>query len=313
MQTSQSESSIISRAAASDKKTRGRGSKSRGFTLIELLVVIAIIAILAALLLPALSAAKERAKATQCLSNARQLMLGWIMYQGDHHDKFMTTWVGVITQEGWAAGSRDNTNVWLLAGPNIPPDTCQMAYYIKQPKLYKCPADTYQKAGAPANTGGYRVRSYSMNGVMCGSGPTVLGHGPNSDRSYFGSGANSLNTTAQKMADLRHPSMAFVTLDEQGDSINDGKFMFDPGGILGNEHWRDMPASYHMNGCSFSFADGHSEIHKWLAVGDVNGIPNSKTVWPVTMTGAEPWQGVNLATSPDYEWMDDHMPYLSYP
>jgi prepilin-type processing-associated H-X9-DG protein len=108
------------------------------------------------------------------------------------------------------------------------------------------------------------------------------------------------------VTDLMQPAMAFVMLDEQADSISDGAFMLDPGYALGQERWRDLPGSYHNNGCDITFADGHSEIHRWQPINDNPGFP--KTVWPFTMiNGNHPWKR-KAGFSPDYEWMDDHMP-----
>src|ERR1044071_5848400 len=75
----------------SKTETNFSNRKRSGFTLIELLVVIAIIAILAAMILPAMAKAKDKAKGAHCINNLKQLTLGWIMYAGDFDDKLVRT------------------------------------------------------------------------------------------------------------------------------------------------------------------------------------------------------------------------------
>ena len=148
--------------------------------------------------------------------------------------------------------------------------------------------------------------------VHAPSGAKVQGNNPNGRR-YFGSGGAGVGSAAHKMNDLNTPGPVnvFVVLDEQADSMSavngDATFMVDPGYPPAGEFWRDLPGSYHNGAGSFSFADGHSEIHKWLQ----QGI-NARTVYPVakvTYGNSAPWKTVSMRNASDYEWVQDHMPY----
>jgi prepilin-type N-terminal cleavage/methylation domain-containing protein/prepilin-type processing-associated H-X9-DG protein len=144
--------SEISRFPSSGAAFPARSANGKGaFTLIELLVVIAIIAILAALLLPALSQAKEKAKAAQCLSNFKQIGLAGTMYAQDYNDTYFHLGGGEIPNYGcW---TKDPGSTVLLA-PNDPLAYWAIGYleyFAKNRRLFRCPscvhADEWKDGG----------------------------------------------------------------------------------------------------------------------------------------------------------------------
>jgi prepilin-type N-terminal cleavage/methylation domain-containing protein/prepilin-type processing-associated H-X9-DG protein len=107
---------------------------NRAFTLIELLIVIAIIGILAALLLPALSSAKNNARRAACMNNLKQINMGMRMYASDHNDTLPLT-----NSPPPATGTDYELFIRSYVGLNGVPSP--------QDKLFACPADTFYYAG----------------------------------------------------------------------------------------------------------------------------------------------------------------------
>jgi len=235
-----------------------RSLDSGAFTLIELLVAIAIMAILAALLLPALAKAKGRAQGLHCLNNSRQLMLAWRMYADDHEDHLSYNVGGSGTARGvgsrnplnWADGildwelTPDNTNVLLFTKTGLGP------YISGNAALYRCPADRTLSSLQREAGWTHRVRSYSMNAMM-GDAGAASSTGANQNNPYY--------LQFFRSAQIPNPAKFFVLVDEHPDSINDGYFL----NRGDKQAWIDLPASFHNNGATFTFADGHAELHQW--------------------------------------------------
>jgi prepilin-type N-terminal cleavage/methylation domain-containing protein len=248
-------------------------SSNPGFTLVELLVVIAIIAILASLLLPALSAGKERAIMTSCLNNQRQLGLVWTLYASEAGDRLALNLGGSVngihrSPPGcWVTGSAawDADPATITRGTLYP--------YAQSIKLYHCPADHSCVVG----TSTPRLRSVSLSIYMGGED----------------SETNFLIYPLMKFTEIRHPSESLTFLDEDENGINDGIFLY----ASKVDEWLDLPARRHQDGLVLVFADNHSEYWKWKGPAPVSWFYNGYVTDPLELQDLKRLQ----QTAPDAE------------
>ncbi|HEY3913570.1 MAG TPA: DUF1559 domain-containing protein [Verrucomicrobiae bacterium] len=257
------------------KKRTGNGHRAvdfgRAFTLIELLVVIAIIAILAALLLPALSRAKEEAHQTQCRSNLKQLGLGLQMYLGEYAD----TYPGCASR---GDGFAPNDWIYWRTTPNTAVYNSVLETIDKSPvvaylgtrtttNLFRCPDDVNDRDRKAVVGQPIYWYSYSMLGLGLDTNNNNLGLTSLSEAAGSGFVTYKFKSTQVRRSSFTIAFAEEVTLPNQpasdlprNDPDDTGTTMIDDGRF---EPPGDALTTRHAGNCNLGFTDGHASIANW--------------------------------------------------
>ncbi len=238
-------------------------ARLKGFTLIELLVVIAIIALLMAIIMPALNSVKKKAATTVCLTNTKNLSLGWYMYMGDNDDRIMSSEDTGIdkngTYVGWVGVPRNASGSLLSITQSDPPVTDEdeirgieigvLFPYVKDADAYHCPADNVRKS------------LYDRTGVFVSYGVPMCLYGALSPSS------SGYNTQIKAFGEITSPSTRYVFVEsaETRNWNSSHHFVMGAPEYTGNTQWGwwGPMAVNHGDSSVLGFCDGHSEVRKW--------------------------------------------------
>jgi prepilin-type N-terminal cleavage/methylation domain-containing protein len=249
MLTSKGKSSI-------QEKTRS------AFTLIELLVVIAIIAILAALLLPALAKARDKALTTNCLSNLKQWGLANVMYSGDYRDGIPTDGMDKSGQYPGSSGASRDPNAWFNLLPEFMAQKPLSNYTANAGSTAK-----YNSTVVPFPGGPFKIWECPAASMPDGDLMAVSGSGADGFFSYVFNIDLKKKTESVNMDYPRMPKLTGLRKPASTVLMTDSVFNSSEGFSAGNvfysvnpaARWRAFPSRHNKLGGILAFSDGHAK------------------------------------------------------